>query len=88
MTFEYDEFADVLWVSVSEPSAPCVYVESQTLGVILRVEESTGVVRGFQVTAWTRRIALGTVLVPEVTDPEFQSQWIKNLQHLSEGNSF
>ena len=83
MTFEHDEFADVLWVSISEPSTPCVYVESQTLGIILRVEESTGTVRGFQVTAWSRRIALGPVLVPEVTDPEFQSQWMDNLRLLS-----
>jgi hypothetical protein len=84
MTFEHDEFADVLWVSLSEPSSPCVDVESQTLGVILRVERSSGIVRGFQVTAWTRRITLGPVLVPEVTDPEFENQW-KNSIRLMQG---
>jgi len=30
MTFEHDESADVLWVSISEPSSLCVYVEGQT----------------------------------------------------------
>lgn len=78
MIFQYDEFADSMWVSLSEPSSPCVYVEGQTAGVLLRVEESTGIVRGFEVIAWSRRIAKGTVLIPEVTDPEFQAQWIKN----------
>jgi len=77
MIFQYDEFADSLWVSLSEPSSLCVYMESQTAGVILRIEESTGIVRGFEVIAWSRRIAQGVVLVPEVTDPDFQSQWIK-----------
>jgi hypothetical protein len=75
MTFQYDEFADVLWVSLSEPTAPCVYMESQTHGVILRVEESTGIIRGFQVIAWNRRIAVGPVRVPEIIDPEFQEHW-------------
>jgi hypothetical protein len=79
MTFEYNEFADTMLVSVSEPASPCVYVEGQTAGVILRVEESTGIVRGFEVLLWSRRIAKGPVLIPEVTDPEFQTQWMTNL---------
>jgi hypothetical protein len=78
MTFEYNAFADVMVVSISEPSSTCVYVESQTPGVILRVEESVGIVRGFEVIVWSRRIAKGIVLVPEVTDPEFQALWMKN----------
>jgi hypothetical protein len=79
MIFEYDDCADVMWVSISEPSALCVYVEGQTPGVILRVEESTGIVRDIHVTAWSRRIAAGDVLIPELSDPEFQAQWIKDL---------
>jgi hypothetical protein len=79
MTFEYNEFADAMLVAVSEPASPCVYVEGQTAGVILRVEESTGIVRGFEVLLWSRRIAKGPVLIPEVTDPEFQTQWMTNL---------
>jgi hypothetical protein len=79
MTFEYDEFADVLWVSTSEPASPCVYVESKTVGVILRVEERTGAVRGFQVIAWSRRIAKGPVLIPEIDDKEFQTDWTNRL---------
>jgi hypothetical protein len=67
-----------MWVSLSEPLSPCVYVESQTAGVLLRIEESTGIVRGFEVIAWSRRIAKGIILIPEITDPEFQEQWIKN----------
>jgi hypothetical protein len=88
MTFEYDAYTDTMLVSISEPSSPCVYVEGQTPGVLLRVEDSIGTVRSFEVSLWSRRIAAGSVLVPEVTDPEFQVQWLKNLQRLSEGNSF
>jgi hypothetical protein len=85
MTFEHDESADVLWVSISEPSSLCVYVEGQTPGVILRIEESTGVVCGFQILVWSRRISKGPILIPEVTDTEFQEQWVKNLS-LIRGN--
>lgn len=81
MTFQYDEFADVLWVSLSEPTAYCVYVESQTHGIVLRVEESTGTIRGFQVIAWMRRIAAGPVLVPEIVNPDFQSEWLRMVQN-------
>lgn len=84
MTFEYDSYSDTLLVSISEPAAPCVYVEGQTPGVLLRVEDSTGTIRSFEVLLWNRRIARGPVLVPEITDPEFQSQWLRNLQLLSE----
>ncbi len=76
MTFQHDQSADVLWVALSEPAALCVDVESQTHGVILRVEESTGIVRGFQILAWTRRIAAKPILIPEIDDPEFQEEWI------------
>jgi hypothetical protein len=65
-------------VSISEPSAPCVYVESQTPGVILRVEESTGIVRSLEVLLWSRRIAAGILMIPEITDPEFQAEWNRN----------
>jgi hypothetical protein len=78
MIFQYDEFADSMWVSLSEPASPCVYVEGCTAGVILRIEEASGIVRGFEVIAWSRRISKGTVLVPEVTDSDFQAQWIRN----------
>lgn len=79
MTFEYNDFSDVMFVSLSEPNAPCVYIESETPGVVLRIEEATGIVRGFEVLVWSRRIAKGLVLIPEVTDPDFHAQWIKNL---------
>jgi len=82
MTFEYDTYSDTMLVSISEPSSSCVYVEGQTPGVILRVEDSTGIVRSFEVLLWSRRIAKGSVLVPEITDPEFQVQWLKNLELL------
>jgi hypothetical protein len=85
MTFEYSEFADTMVISISEPSSPCVSVEGLTPGVILRVEESTGIVRSFQVLLWSRRIAHGPILIPEITDPEFQSQWIKNQSSLCAG---
>jgi hypothetical protein len=83
MTFEYSEFADVMVVSISEPSSPCVHVESQTPGIILRVEESTGIVRSFEVLLWSRRIAAGVIIVPEITDSEFQAEWIRNLSFIS-----
>jgi hypothetical protein len=79
MTFEYNKFADTLLVSLSEPSSLCVYVESQTPGIILRIEESTGIVRSFEVLLWGRRIAPGTIMIPEVDDPEFRTQWLTNL---------
>jgi hypothetical protein len=53
-------------------------MEGQTAGVLLRIEESTGIVRGFEVIAWSRRITKGLVLVPEVTDSGFQALWLKN----------
>jgi len=77
MTFEYNAFSDTLLVSISEPKAPCVYSESQTPGVLLRIEESTGIVRSFEVFVWSRRVTRGTVLIPEVNDPAFQAGWIK-----------
>jgi hypothetical protein len=82
MTFEYSEVADLMLVSLSEPSSPCVYEESQTPGVILRIEESTGIVRGFEILVWSRRIAKGPVLIPEVSDHEFQTEWLKNLSSM------
>ncbi len=85
MTFEYSKFADTMVVSISEPSSQCVYVESQTPGVILRVEESTGIVRSFEVLLWSRRVAAGMVMVPEAIDPEFQAQWIRNQELLANG---
>jgi hypothetical protein len=84
VTFEYNKFADAMLVSLSEPSSPCVYVEGQTPGVLLRVEESTGIVRSFEVLLWSRRIASGPVLVPEITDPEFQANWITNQAKFSQ----
>ncbi|MDE1156275.1 MAG: hypothetical protein PW735_11185 [Acidobacteriaceae bacterium] len=77
MTFEHDEFADTMWVSISEPASPCVYTEGETAGVILRIERSTGIIRGFEVTAWTKRLARGPVLIPEISDPEFSAKWIE-----------
>lgn len=79
MTFEYDAYSDTMLVSISEPSSPCVYVEGQTPGVLLRVEESTGIVRSFEISLWGRRIVKGPILVPEITDPDFQALWLKNL---------
>jgi hypothetical protein len=81
MTFEHDQSADVLWVSLSEPAHKCAYMESQTPGVILRVEASTGVIRGFRILAWTRRVAVGPVLIPEIVDPNFQEEWLKMTQN-------
>ena len=79
MIFEYGEFADVMIVSISEPSSPCVYVESQTPGVILRVEESTGIIRSFEILLWSRRLAAGDISIPELAGHEFKMQWTKNL---------
>ena len=79
MIFQYDEFADSMWVSLSEPSSSCVYVESQTPGILLRVEEGNGIIRGFEIIAWSRRIAAGSIMIPEIVDPDFQAQWTKNL---------
>ena len=83
MTFEYSEFADVMVVSISEPSSPCVQVESQTPGIILRVEESTGIVRSFEVLLWSRRISADVIIVPEIIDLEFQAEWVRNLSFSS-----
>lgn len=79
MTFQYDEFADSLWVSLSEPASECAYVESQTPGVVLRVEETGGIIRGFEILAWSRRIGRGPILVPEIIDPEFSRRWSEYL---------
>jgi hypothetical protein len=78
MTFEYDAYSDTMLVSFSEPLSPCVYIEGETAGVLLRVEESTGIVRSFEVSLWSRRIAGGPVFVPDIT--AFQAQWLPNLE--------
>ena len=85
MTFEHNAFSDTLLVSISEPKAPCVYSESQTPGVLLRIEESTGIVRSFEVFVWSRRVARGIVLIPEVNDPAFEAQWVSKQKTLTQG---
>jgi hypothetical protein len=82
MTFEYDQFADSMWVSFWEPASKCVYIEGQTPGVILRLEETTGRICGFEVLVWSRRISHGPILVPEINDPGFQTQWLAKLSEL------
>lgn len=76
MTFQYDEFADSLHVSLSEPSSACIYVESESFGVLLRVEEITGLIRGFEVSAWRKRIGIGQVLIPEIGNSDFVREWL------------
>jgi hypothetical protein len=83
MTFEYDRFSDTMLVSLSEPSSPCVYIEGETAGVLLRVEESLAVVRSFEISLWSRRISNGPVLIPEITDSNFQIQWLQNIEKLA-----
>lgn len=80
MTLEYDECSDVMSVSLSEPSSLCVYIESDTAGVLLRLEEATGLIRSFEVSSWSRRVATGPVLVPEVSDSDFRWRWTAQLQ--------
>lgn len=80
MTFEYDEFADSLHVSISEPASSCVYVEGETAGVLLRVEETTGIVRGFEISAWKKRIAHGQILIPEIGSQDFVKEWLSSPQ--------
>jgi hypothetical protein len=82
LIFQYEESADSLWVSLSEPAGQCVYIESQTPGIILRIEEGTGIIRGFEVLAWKRRIAAGNIMIPEIVNEDFQAQWIKNLPQM------
>jgi hypothetical protein len=77
MTFEYDEFADTMWVALSEPMHPCVYTEGETAGVILRIEKISGIIRGFEITAWKRRLAHGLILIPEISDSNFSVNWIQ-----------
>jgi hypothetical protein len=93
MTFDYNAYSDKMLVSISEPESQCVYVEGQTPGVILRVEDATGTVRSFEVLLWSRRIAENTVLIPEIANPEFQKkwpefqkQWLKNLELIVENS--
>lgn len=81
MTFQYDHSADSLWVSLSEPTAVCVYMESDTPGVILRVEEPTGIIRGFEIVAWSRRVEKGSVLIPEIDDAGFREQWLREIEN-------
>lgn len=82
MTFEHDEFADTMWVSLSEPVSQCVAVDSDTAGVILRIEQASGIIRSFEVTAWSRRLAKGSILIPEVSDTEFSQRWVAELERL------
>lgn len=82
MTFEYDDFSDMMVVSLSEPSSLCVYVEGETAGVMLRVEEETGIIRSFSVLLWRRRIAYGPILIPEISNSEFQELWKEKLKTL------
>jgi hypothetical protein len=79
MTFDYHEPTDTMWVSISEPASLCVYVESDTPGVVLRVEECSGIIRGYEVTAWRRRLAKGALNIPEAGSDDFVKEWIATL---------
>ena len=48
MTFEYDDLADVMHISFSEPGSMCTYMDSAS-GAVLRIEKSTGKIVGVKI---------------------------------------
>ncbi len=75
MTLEYDDLADVMEVSFSEPTSKCTYVESIS-GAILRVEISTGRIVGARILGYSRRsIQSGVIDIPEMKDARFTAEW-------------
>lgn len=75
MTLEYDDLADVMHVTFSEPESWCTYTESSS-GAILRVEEATGRIVGARILGFSRILAkVDAYSIPEMSDPGFQAEW-------------
>jgi hypothetical protein len=75
MTFEYDDLADVMHISFSEPESMCTYIDSVS-GAILRVEKATGRIVGARILGFSRVIKHGAYNIPEMNDPSFQTEWV------------
>lgn len=75
MTLEYDDLADVMHVSFADPVSKCAYIESVS-GAILRVEITTGRIVGARILGFSRIMREGVYDIPELHDPNFQSEWI------------
>ena len=82
MTFEYDDLADVMHISFSEPESMCTYTDSVS-GAILRVEKATGKIVGARILGFSHVIKRGAYDIPEMNDPNFQAEWIAHHQQKS-----
>jgi len=75
MTLEYDDLADVMHVSFADPETTCTYMDSVS-GAILRIEKDSGRIVGARILGFSRIMQQGAYDIPEMNDPNFQSEWI------------
>ena len=65
MTLDYDDAADVLYITFHVTSAPCRYIEGQT-GAVLRVDPASGEIVGCTIPFFSRLAKGGDFTVPEI----------------------
>ena len=65
MTLDYDQSADVLYITFATSKARAKYVTTN-LGQILRINQRTGKVLSCTIPMFSRRASEGEVAVPEV----------------------
>lgn len=70
MTFEYDDLADVLFVSFQAPNGKCFYTYSSE-GSILSVDSMSGEIVGVEILAFARKAQSGPVAIPELQGTDF-----------------
>jgi hypothetical protein len=65
MTLDYDEAADVLYITFRVTSSPCRYTEGTT-GAVLRIDTIVGDIVGCTIPFFSRHIKEGEFRVPEI----------------------
>lgn len=65
MTFNYDDDADVLYVTFEEFEGKESYVENNN-GDVLRLDPATGKIIGVTIPFFLRRSEMGTIEIPEI----------------------
>jgi uncharacterized protein YuzE len=65
MTFEYDDDADVLYLTFEDFEGKESYVENET-GDVLRLEPGSGKILGVTIPFFLRRSERGVIDIPEI----------------------
>jgi len=75
MTFEYDNSADVLYLTLEDrPPEQCRFVENKH-GDVLRIDKNTGEIIGVTIISFLLRIKKGLeISVPEIGPIPFKKQ--------------